>query len=127
MSTIKTFEAACKYLKLDPVKVLPKVTGLPKQHQEATIAHAKLVIISEALNKEANGGKTWKPDWTNGQWDKYYPWFDMSSGSGLSCFGCGDRDSYSTVGSRLCFKSAELAKYAGTKFIKLYEKYFLLK
>jgi len=127
MSKIKTFEAACKFLKLDPDKVLPKVTGVPKHHQEAIVAHAKLVIIAEALNTEANDGKPWKPDWTNGNWDKYYPWFDLSSGS---CLSCGDFDlriSASYVGSRLCFKTAELAKYAGKQFLKLYEQYFLLK
>lgn len=129
MSKIKTFEAACKMLKLDPKKVLPVVSGVPKHHQEAIVAHAKLVIIAEALNTEANGGKTWKPDWANGEWDKYYPWFDMymSSGSGLSYYDCVDLGSGSIVGSRLCFKSSELAKYAGKQFKKLYEQYFLLK
>lgn len=126
-SSIKTFEGACKFLRLDPVKVLPKVTGIPKHHQEATIAHAKLVIIAEALNKEANGGKVWKPNWKNGQWDKHYPWFDMSSGSGLSYHVYVTQDSLSLVGSRLCYISSDVAKYAGTRFIKLYKQYFLLK
>jgi hypothetical protein len=121
MATIKTFEAACKKLKLDPKKALPKVSGMPKHHQDALIAHAKLVIITEALNDG------WKPDWTNGKWDKYYPWFDMSSGSGLSYYGCDNLYSVSNVGSRLCFKSSELARHAGTTFKKLYEQYFVLK
>jgi len=121
MSTIKTFEAACKKLKLDPKKCLPVVSGMPKHHQDATIAHAKLVIIAEAMNDG------WKPDWTNGQWDKYYPWFDLSSGSGLRYDDCDHRRSTSDVGSRLCFKSRELAEYAGKHFKKLYEQYFLLK
>ena len=121
MSQIKTFEAACKKLKLDPKKCLPTVSGMPKHHQDATIAHAKLVIIAEALNDG------WKPDWTNGQWDKYYPWFDLSSGSGLSFLVYDRRSSNSVVGSRLCFKSRELAAYAGKRFKKLYAQYFLLK
>ena len=127
MSKIKTFEAACKYLKLDPVNVLPGLQGIPQQHQESTTAYVKLVIVAEALNKEANGREQWKPDWTNDDEWKYYPWFDLSSGSGLSFNDYGDRDSTSYVGSRLCFKTAELAKYAGKQFLKLYEQYFLLK
>lgn len=123
---IKTFQSACKYLGLDPVKALPKVGTMPKKHQLATLAHAQLVIIAEALNQEANGGKPWKPDWRNGQWNKYYPWFDLSSGSGLSCYGYVDRLSTSPVGSRLCYISSEVAKYAGTHFQKLYKQYFLL-
>lgn len=125
-SKIKTFEGACKFLKLDPAKCLPKVTSVPKQHQDAITAHAKIVIITQALNQEANGGKPWKPDWKDDNKRKYYPWFDLSSGSGLSCFDCVGQLSASTVGSRLCFKSRELAEYAGKKFLKEYEAYFLM-
>lgn len=121
MALIKTFEAACKKLKLDPAKVLPKVSGMPKHHQDAIVAHAKLVIIAEALNEG------WKPDWTNSDQYKYYPWFDMESGSGLSFGGCVCDDSVSGVGSRLCFKTKELAEYAGKQFVLLYTQYFVLK
>jgi len=121
---IKTFEAACKLLKLDPEKVLPKVTGVPKKHQQAIIVHAQLIIIAEALNMQANNGKPWAPDWDNSSW-KYWPWFNMSS-SGLSydVFVCSS--SRSSVGSRLCFLSGELAEYAGKQFKDLYEKCFLI-
>ena len=125
MAKIKTFEGACKALKLDPVKVLPKVTGMPKHHQVATIAHAKLVIIAEALNMEANNGKRWKPDWKNSSCDKYYPWFRMS-GPNLSYFVVDILKLTSTASSRLCFKSTELAAYAGKKFKKLYQQYFCM-
>jgi hypothetical protein len=121
MAKIKTFDEACKALKLDPKKVLPDVSSFPKHHQDALTAHTKLVIIAEALNEG------WKPDWKNGKWDKYYPWFDLSSGSGLSYYDYVNRNSYSAVGSRLCFKSRELAEYAGKQFEDLYKKYFLLK
>lgn len=120
MSKIKTFEAACKELQLDPEKCLPKVTGVPKQHQDAIVAHAKLVIITEALNEG------WKPDWKNDDEYKYYPWFNLCSGSGFSFDGYGYIDSGSHVGSRLCFKTRDLAEYAGKQFIKLYEQYFVL-
>lgn len=121
MPKIKTFEGACKALKIDPKKALPIVTGVPEKHQEAIVAHAKLIIIAEALNDG------WKPNWKNSNEYKYYPWFYMNSGSGLA-FGVCDADySNSSVGSRLCFKSSELAEYAGKTFKKLYEQYFVLK
>jgi len=122
---IKTFEAACKLLKLDPEKVLPKVTGVPKKHQQAIIAHAQLIIIAEALNMQANNGKPWAPDWDNSSQYKYWPWFNMSS-SGLSFSDFDFSYSLSNVGSRLCFLSRELAEYAGKQFKDLYEKYFLI-
>jgi len=125
MQQIKTFEEACKKLGVSP-KDLPIVKALPAKHQQALIAHYKLVIIAEALNDG------WQPDWNNFSQGKYYPWFDViatakkPSGSGLSCDGCDRWLAYTTVGSRLCYKDSETAKYAGKQFKKLYEEYFLI-
>jgi hypothetical protein len=115
---IKTFLQACKALGIKPT--LPVVTGLPKKHQQAIIAHYKLVIIAEALNEG------WKPNWKDYMQWKYYPWFKMDSGSGLSFFVYVCDYSNSCVGSRLVFKNSDLAKYAGTTFITLYKQYYLL-
>jgi hypothetical protein len=120
---IKTFEAACKVEKLNPKKIIPDFKLYPAKDRKAMIAHAKLVIIARVLNKLANNGKQWKPNWNNGQWDKYYPWFDMGS-SGFRCLGCDGWTSDSDVGSRLCFISREVGEHAGKQFIKLYKEYF---
>lgn len=127
LENLKTFEDACKVLRLDPKKVLPKFTGYPKADVKAMIAHAKLVIIARAANRIANNGKDWKPDWTNGQWDKYYPWFYLGGSSGFRYYDCVSPYSLSLVGSRLCFKSYDVAKYVGETFMKLYEEYFVMK
>ena len=122
---IKTFEDACKALNLNPETSLPEVSMVPEKHRKAIIAHCKLFIIAEALNEG------WKPDWSNDE-RKYYPWFDMEesvkqpAGSGLSVGGCVYDFSASYVGSRLCFKTSELAKYAGTQFKIEYADYFLV-
>jgi hypothetical protein len=123
---IKTFEDACKVERLDPKKVIPDFKAYPREDRKGMIAHAKLVIIAKALNKVANNGKRWKPDWNNGTWDKYYPWFVMGGSSGFRLYGFDGWLSDSSVGSRLCFCSSELAKYAGKQFIKLYKEYFTL-
>ncbi len=125
-SKIKKFEDACKALKIDPKK-LPDLSALPEKHQKALLAHYKLVIIAEALNEG------WQPDWSNYNEYKYYPWFEIDAskdnpaGSGFSGsnYDCWDTNSY--VGSRLCFKSRELALYAGKQFEDLYIEYFLIK
>lgn len=117
---VKSFEDACQLLKIEPN--LPQVDILPENHQKAIIAHYKLVIIAEAVNEG------WKPNWDNWEERKYYPWFDLegsSSGSGFSYHGYVDWNSFSYVGSRLCFKTSELAKYIGETFIDLYKDYFL--
>ena len=118
LEKLKTFEDACKVLRLNSKKVLPDFSCYPKQDHAAMQAHAKLVIIVRAANLLTNKGKEWKPDWSNyGQW-KYYPWFEMgsSSGVGFSYYDCAFWYTFSFVGSRLCFKSADLAKHAGQLF-----------
>ena len=124
MKKIKSFEDACKALGLDPTKV-PEVSMLPEKHQKALIAYYKLFIIAEALNAG------WQPNWND--WDeyKYYPWLSVeaseenTSGSGLSFFDYAHAHSHSTVGSRLCFKTREIAEYAFEQFKELYEQAFL--
>lgn len=117
MKKINSFLSACKALGIKPQ--LPPVSKLSKSQGAAVIAHYKLLIIAEALNEG------WKPNWKDSGEYKWYPWFQMQSSSGfrfvdaLCCY------SLSRVGSRLCFKSEALAKYAGTKFKKLYKEYML--
>jgi hypothetical protein len=120
MNKIKTFNDACKALKLDPKK-LPIVTGIPAKDRKAIIAHYKLVIIARALNAG------WKPNWKDSNEYKYYPWFWMDkAGSGFSYHDYAYSFTSSGVGSRLCFKSYDLAVYAGKQFKSLYKEYFLL-
>jgi hypothetical protein len=68
----------------------------------------------------------WEPSWNNSNENKYYPWFKMNSGSGLSCSGYDFVLSYTSVGSRLVFKSAELATYAGNQFLDIYSKFLTI-
>jgi hypothetical protein len=123
MSKIKTFEAACKVKGLDAKKILPDVSTFPEEHQKALIAHAKLILIAEVLNDG------WKPNWEDDDEYKYYPWFYMDKtrySSGFSFAGVLYVYSSSLVGSRLCFKSRDIAEYAGKTFVKLYKDLFVL-
>ena len=122
MNNIKTFEDACEKLGVNPEEIKLSYPEQINNHVKAFVAHMKLVIIIEALNDG------WKPDWTNGQWDKYYPWFKMGGSSGVdfSYNYFGYWRSYSGVGSRLALKSRELAEYAGNQFKSLYKEYFVI-
>lgn len=122
METIKSFEDACNKVGIDPA-ALPNVSMLPEQMQNALVAQYKLWVIAKALNDG------WEPDWTNDDEYKYYPWFymqDGSSGLGFSDPGFDDDYAGTAVGSRLCFKSSELARYAGKTFLELYRQVFVL-
>ena len=81
------------------------------------MAYCILKIIAKALNEG------WTPNWEDSNERKYYPWFEYKKGSGF-VYHCVDYWSTLTdVGSRLCFKNAELAKYAATQFIEVYNRF----
>ena len=118
---VKTFQDACDVLGIKPDnKVSVTIDGAMTQDSKSIQAYCKLIIIARALNEG------WVPDWKNSNQYKYYPWFDMSSGSGLSFDGCDFLGSLSLVGSRLCFKSRELAIYAANQFNDIYKDFFII-
>jgi hypothetical protein len=127
MKKIKTFADACMALKLDPKK-LPDVSMLPVIHQKAIISMYKLTIIVEALNEG------WKPNWNDSNEAKYSTWFEIKadkkrpSGFGFSgtYYDSWYTNSHTDCGSRLCFKSSELALYAGKQFASEYKDLFLI-
>ena len=123
---IKTFEDACEFLNLNPKEVIPSFLNYPKNDRKSMIAHSKLVIIIKAANKLANNGKEWKPNFNNTTELKYEPWFNMgSSGRPFEFVDYGHWHTYSTVGSRLCFKNRAVLKYIVNTFIELYKTYLL--
>lgn len=107
-------------------------------------AFLKLRIITAALNQG------WSPDWTNSDEWKYYPWFclytedeynDLDADDKERCCRVVGRSIYSAYasgglvyasainassnshtndGSRLAFKTRELALYAGKQFVDLW-------
>lgn len=115
---IKTYEDACNELGL-----------LPYPHSIATmtddeLAYYKLKVIVKALNEG------WEADWTNRCQAKFYPYFETEingSLSGLVSVSSSHAFSYANTpfGSRLAFKSRELAEYAGKQFIDIYKAFIL--
>ena len=118
MDRVKTFEDACAVLGVrDSFSIDASDTKALTGDMNSITAYAKLIIIARAMNDG------WKPDWTNHSQIKYYPWFTMETGSGLAYYDYANRCSTSFVGSRLCFKSKELAEYAGKQFRDLFNQY----
>ena len=108
-------------------------------------AYARLVIIAEALNEG------WKPKF-DGDECRYYPWFyiytkkeyeeldedekkecrvvgrsyssaDAGGGVAYASANVASSLSYSYYGSRLAFKTRELAEYCGKQFFDIWEKF----
>ena len=121
---IKSFEDACKHLGLNP-NDLPVVDMLPEKDRKSIIAYYKLTIITRALNEG------WEPDFSNWNEHKYYNWFYIEENkdqrsSGFRFDGALYSFTYTILGSRLCFKNRELAKYATEQFKELYREYLLI-
>lgn len=112
------------------------------------VAYYKLRIITAALNEG------WEPTFAGGEW-LYWPyywvctkeeWAELSdedkeggllvggfaldgSGCGFACLGAGNGPtiSHADCGSRLCYKSRELAMYSGRQFVELWADYYLIR
>ena len=128
-SQIKSFEDACKFLAI--AAILPTVTGVPAKYQKGIVADYKRVIITEALNKEANDGKDWVPVYDGSEYH-YFPYFRMDdkkdeprgSGFRFSCSGFAYR--ISSVGSRLEFISEDVCYYAVETFPEIFRDCFVV-
>lgn len=82
-----------------------------------TIAYEEIKLIADCFNEG------WKPNWDNSSENKYYPWFKMDS-PGFRFVGFDGWHSLSYVGSRLCFKSGEIATHVGENFTNVYKRLF---
>ena len=131
MERIKTFEDAVAELSnramngdKDAGKLLDEWKISSKVGSKDLLAYLKLRIITSALNEG------WKPEFEENE-RRYYPWFKLktSRGGGSAGASCGLVYAYSSsgapllntyYGSRLAFKSKELAEYVGKQFIDIY-------
>ncbi|OXB01720.1 hypothetical protein B0A75_04575 [Flavobacterium oncorhynchi] len=87
------------------------------------VAYRKAKLVAKVFNEG------WIPDWANSSEYKYFPYFTMGSPSGVG-FSYNYYvywDTLSDVGSRLAFKSSDLAEYAGKLFEEeIYKPLFVL-
>ena len=146
---VKTFEDAVAILG-DEHPLVAQFRVIESSFKEADnnlhlFAYARLVIIAEALNEG------WKPKF-DGDECRYYPWFyiytkkeyeELDEDEKKDCRVVGRSGSYADarggvvyanadsassysdayVGSRLAFKTRELAEYCGKQFIDIWEKF----
>jgi hypothetical protein len=114
---VKTFEDVLYVMGILP-SAFNAITAYDTRDE---IAYKKLKLIAKVLNEG------WEPNWDNSNEYKHYPWFYMDSSRGFGLDSVDYDYSASIVGSRLCFKSEELAKYAVKTFLSIYQDYFTIK
>lgn len=142
---VKTFDDAVVILGNDNQAVIDYYAIADETCTEDILAFAKLRVIAEALNEG------WKPKFDSDEC-RYYPWFyiytkeeyekldedekkacrvvgrsvnSSYAGGGVVCalaFGASSY-SYTYYGSRLAFKTIELAEYCGKQFIDIWAEY----
>lgn len=116
MERIKTIDDILADHNIQVKHWLETTSNLPKDE----IAYKLLKMLAESLNEG------WKPNWDDISEYKYYPWFDMRGSAGFRYHDYGNWAANTAVGSRLCFKSSELAEYAGTQFTELYKDFMII-
>lgn len=141
MERVKTFKDACNELGIEHDKWVQDKKDLGLEAD--VIAYLKLRIIAAALNEG------WKPQFTTDEY-RYFPWFYLYTQSeidemseeeksrvvyrshshagagGGGAFADTNYDSSNTstsIGSRLAFKTRELAEYAGRQFVEIWADY----
>lgn len=146
---VKTFEDACAVLGENHLYVQMFQDIYTKSEKAGAnvnsdvVAYLKLRIITAALNEG------WEPQFTSDEW-RWYPWFRLLTKSDIEelseeercrvvgrAYSTADAHgglvdasayhvstySYTVSGSRLAFKSEELAYYAGTQFAEIYANF----
>lgn len=141
MERVKTFKDACNELGIEHDKWVQDKKDLGLEAD--VIAYLKLRIIAAALNEG------WKPQFTTDEY-RYFPWFylytqseidemseeeksrvvyrsdgNASGNGGVACASTnsGSSHTYTYIGSRLAFKTRELAEYAGRQFVEIWADY----
>ena len=141
MERVKTFKDACNELGIEHDKWVQDKKDLGLEAD--VIAYLKLRIIAAALNEG------WKPQFTTDEY-RYFPWFYLYTQSEIDemseeeksrvvCRSCssagahggvayagtfnGSSHTHSHIGSRLAFKTRELAEYAGRQFVEIWADY----
>ncbi|MBD5210985.1 MAG: hypothetical protein HDS77_06945 [Bacteroidales bacterium] len=151
MERVKTFDDACHELGethplVQALNLFEKNMGENTNSMPDVLAFLKLRLVTAALNEG------WAPDWNDKQQRKWYPWFYIYSEEeynnlseedkcrvvGRACNYAGaygglvyasanyaSSYAYAGSGSRLAFKSKELAKYCGEQFGELWAMFHL--
>ena len=141
MERVKTFKDACNELGIEHDKWVQDKKDLGLEAD--VIAYLKLRIIAAALNEG------WKPQFTTDEY-RYFPWFYLYTQSEIdemseeeksrvvyrsyhnaNAFGGvafaytngGSSGTNAFIGSRLAFKTRELAEYAGRQFVEIWADY----
>ena len=99
--------------------LIKKWTTQRSTEEDHEYAYRQLVLIVKVLNEG------WTPNWNDDCEKKHYCWFSVSSGFAFDATNFTYVYANMLTGSRLCFKSRELAEFAGKTFTDIYKAYLM--
>lgn len=111
---VKSYEDACEEIGIVPTNE-PEMLRAGFRQDE--IDRRKIEVITAALNEGT------VMDWFDTAQQKWFPWFDTSSGFVDDDANWTNTGANAGSASRLCFKTQALAIYAGKQFTGLYESF----
>ena len=115
MDRITNFNDICLELGTTEEEFKNKWGHLPSDEY----AYKQLKLITEVLNEEKN----WA-DFDNTNQYKWWPWHTGgAAGFGFSRSNCTRTITRTDIGSRLCYKTEELATFSGKVFINIWKNF----
>jgi hypothetical protein len=119
MSNISTVEEIFALENLNANEIT--ISGIPERHIEAVKAIAKLFVVVDHHNPN------FQPDYTNYSQDKFEPFFELGSpsGVGFSFHVCDHWATDSGVGARLVSESRKTTRLIAENYPELYEKFMV--
>jgi len=115
---VKTIDDAISILDDNDIDVLELKKMTAAQIKGNALYYQQAKIITKVLNED------WVPDWSNNRQEKFSIGMQYKEGSGLADTTVDYWVAYTSVGSRLCFASNELAAYAAKQFYNIYLQLF---
>lgn len=116
---LKSVQDACEMLGTDLASCTPYPN--PGSDRQIAVNNFELAVLAvQAINEG------WRPDWNNRNEPKYQIWWNMEGGFRLLDVNLSYRDT--RAGSRLCFRSRELAEWAGKQswFVEICKKFMVI-
>lgn len=114
---VQTFDDVCKEAGVDPDEFT--IYSNFSDDVKNTLYYRKVKLIYEVFNAG------WKPNFSDEDEPKWFPWFRYNEGSGFQLYGVDCDYGLTRVGSRLCAKSREIVEHIAKYFLKEYNDYLL--
>lgn len=112
---IKDYKSFCKYFGIKELTI--------KDFEQFGDQAKKMFAFHKIKNFETYFNDGWKPDWSNSNEYKWYPYFEFKKGSGGWCFYGSDVRIYISYAVAAFYKDQKIADFIGKTFLDIYSDF----